>query len=159
MKLMLREVTGKDMDLLFRWANDPVVRQNAFHTEQIPYETHRAWFVKMLADRDIMKYILCSISSKASAEEIQDIGQIRLSIEDGEALIDYSIDSEKRGQGFGTRMILMAEEKLRESRADVIYCKGQVKHENMASAKAFEKCGYDMEEKEQYLEFTKRIRG
>lgn len=156
MKLVLREVTGKDIDLLFRWANDPVTRQNAFHTEQIPYETHRAWFVRMLADRDVMKYILCNASS--NTEEMQDIGQIRLSIEDGEALIDYSIDPDKRGHGFGTKMILMAEEKLRESRADVIYCKGQVKHENIASAKAFEKCGYDREEKEQYLEFTKRIR-
>ena len=55
-------------------------------------------------------------------------------------------------------MILMAEEKLRELRMDVIYCKGQVKHANIASAKAFEKCGYDMDEKEQYLEFMKRIR-
>lgn len=156
MKLMLREVTGKDIDLLFRWANDSVTRQNAFHTEQIPYETHRAWFVKMLADRDVLKYILCGSSSNTG--EMQDIGQIRLSVEDGEALIDYSIDPEKRGQGFGTRMILMAEERLRESRADVIYCKGQVKLENIASARAFEKCGYDMDEKEQYLEFTKRIR-
>ena len=157
MKLVLREVTGKDMDLLFRWANDPVTRQNSFHTEQIPYETHRAWFVKMLADRDIMKYILCSTSS--DEEEMQDIGQIRLSIGEGEARIDYSIDPQKRGQGFGTRMILMAEERLRELKTDVIYCKGQVKFENIASAKAFEKCGYDMEEKEQYLEFTKKIRG
>lgn len=155
MKLTLREVTGKDIDLLFRWANDPVTRQNAFHTEQIPYETHRAWFVKMLADRDVLKYILCS-SSNTGHE--QDIGQIRLALEAGEALIDYSIDREKRGQGFGARMILMAEEKLRESRTDIIFCKGQVKHQNIASAKVFEKCGYDMEEKEQYLEFTKRIR-
>ena len=156
MKLMLREVTGKDIDLLFRWANDPETRKNAFHTEQIPYETHRAWFVKMLADRDVLKYILCGCSSNTG--EMQDIGQIRLSVEEKEALIDYSIDPEKRGQGFGTRMILMAEERLRESRTDVIYCKGQVKNENIASAKAFEKCGYDMDEKEKYLEFTKRIR-
>lgn len=156
MKLMLREVTGKDIDLLFRWANDPETRQNAFHTEQIPYEAHRAWFVKMLADRNVLKYILCGCSSNTG--EMQDIGQIRLSVEEGEALIDYSIDPEKRGQGFGTRMILMAEERLRESRTDVIYCKGQVKNENIASAKAFEKCGYDMDEKEKYLEFTKRIR-
>ena len=155
MRLILREVTGKDIDLLFQWANDPVTRQNAFHTEQIPYETHRAWFVKMLADRDVLKYILCSTNSVG---EVQNIGQIRLSIEDGEALIDYSVDPEKRGQGFGARMILMVEEKLREIRTDVVSCKGQVKLENIASAKVFEKCGYDMDEKEQYLEFTKRIR-
>ena len=76
MRLILREVTGKDIDLLFRWANDPVTRQNAFHTEPIPYETHRAWFVRMLADRDIVKYILCSESPT------QEIGQIRLAIEE-----------------------------------------------------------------------------
>ena len=38
MRLSLREVTAKDMDLLYEWANDPTVRQNAFHTEPIPYE-------------------------------------------------------------------------------------------------------------------------
>lgn len=157
MKLSLREATGKDMDLLFRWANDPVTRQNAFHTEAIPYETHRAWFVKMLADRDVLQYILCEASSKN--ETSCDIGQIRLAIEDGEALISYSIEETRRGHGFGTRMILMAEEKLREMRTDVIYCKGQVKYGNPASIRAFEKCGYDREEKERYLEFTKRIRG
>lgn len=156
MGFLLREVTGKDMDLLFRWANDPVTRQNAFHTEQIPYDAHRAWFVKMLADRDIMKYILCSSSSDTG--EAQDIGQIRLSIENGEALIDYSIAPSMRGKGLGTRMILMAEEKLREARRDVTSCKGQVKHANIASARVFEKCGYDMDEKEPYLEFTKRLR-
>ena len=79
MKLVLREVTGKDIDLLFRWANDPVTRQNAFHTEQISYETHRAWFVRMLADRDVMKYILCSASS--NTEEMQDIGQMSFHIQ------------------------------------------------------------------------------
>lgn len=157
MKLILREVTGKDIDLLFRWANDPVTRQNAFHTEQIPYETHRAWFVRMLADRDIVKYIMCSESPQ------QELGQIRLAIEqedeDEIALISYSIDEAKRGMGYGSKMILMAEEMLREERPDVMYCKGQVKYENIASAKVFEKCGYDREDKEQYIEFTKRIRG
>lgn len=155
MKLELREVNAKDMDLLFEWANDPVTRQNAFHTEAIPYETHRNWFIKTLADRDVLIYILCTdVSGKESP-----IGQIRLAIEGEEALISYSIDAQKRGQGYGTRMILMAEEKLRETRADVNYCKGQVKLDNMASAKVFDKCGYDLEKKEKFLEFTKRIRG
>lgn len=157
MRLVLREVTGKDIDLLFRWANDPVTRQNAFHTEQIPYETHRAWFVRMLADRDIVKYIL------ASESPTQEIGQIRMSIEGDEedkfVLIDYSVDTSMRGKGYGSKMILMAEERLRTERSEVVYCKAQVKHTNVASAKVFEKCGYDREDMEEYIEFTKRIRG
>ena len=125
MRLILREVTGKDIDLLFRWANDPVTRQNAFHTEPIPYETHRAWFVRMLADRDIVKYILCS------ENPTQEIGQIRLAIEEESeittALISYSVDESKRGMGYGSKMVLMAEEKLREERPEIMYCNGQVK--------------------------------
>ena len=61
-RLSLREVTAKDMDLLYEWANDPTVRQNAFHTEPIPYENHKMWFAKNLADREVLMYILCSIN-------------------------------------------------------------------------------------------------
>ena len=157
MKLELRDVIAKDIDILYEWANDPVTRQNAFHTEPIPYETHRAWFVKVLADRDVMMLMLCKDAS--SDKEIREVGQIRLAIENEEALISYSIAPSMRGQGLGSRMILMAEERLRESRMDVTYCKAQVKYENPASIKVFEKCGYDREDQENFVEFTKRIRG
>lgn len=156
MKLELRDVTAKDMDILYEWANDPITRQHAFHTEPIPYETHRAWFVKVLADRNVVMLMLCMQTADKKAKEV---GQIRLAIEDEEALISYSIAPQMRGQGLGSRMILMAEERLRESRFDVITCKAQVKYDNPASLRVFEKCGYDREEQEKYVEFTKRIRG
>ena len=90
MRLSLREVTAKDMELLYKWANDPTVRQNAFHTEPIPYEDHKMWFAKNLADREVLMYILCSISA---GEKEEPLGQIRLSIEEDKALIDYSVDA------------------------------------------------------------------
>lgn len=150
MKLRLRDIETTDMDLLFKWANDPTVRQNAFNTEPIPYENHRAWFARMLADKDIEQYILCD-------GEIP-LGQIRLNVEDDKAVIDYSIDKEWRGKGLGVRMVLMAEEELKNKKTDVIYSMAQVKYENTASARVFEKCGYDAEKYEKYIEFTKRIR-
>ena len=60
MNLSLREVNAKDIDLLYQWANDKTVRQNAFHTEQIPYADHRMWFTRNLADR-IDVYFVSSI--------------------------------------------------------------------------------------------------
>ena len=113
MRLSLREVTAKDMDLLYEWANDPTVRQNAFHTEPIPYEDHKMWFAKNLADRDVLMYILYQTTAQGREEPL---GQIRLSIEEGKAQIDYSVEASRRGQGLGAKMILMAEELLRESR-------------------------------------------
>lgn len=155
MNLFLREAAKEDMDLLYEWANDSVVRQNAFHTEQIPYDTHRAWFVRTLADREVLQYILCDADRRQGREEI---GQIRLSLKQDRAVIDYSIDKMLRQKGLGAKMILMAEEKLREKETDVIYCVGQVKYENTASARVFDKCGYDAEELEDYIEYTKRIK-
>lgn len=151
----LRDVEPKDIDLIYEWANDPTVRANAFNTEPIPYDNHRMWFAKMLANRDILKFILCDETIKERPE----VGQIRLAIEDDKAVISYTIDKRFRGKGLGTRMILMAEEKIRELRLDVLYCVGQVKHNNPASARVFDKCGYDMDVYKDYMEFTKRIRG
>jgi len=147
----LRKVTERDVDILYRWANDATVRQNAFHTEPIPYEAHCAWFADKLADKNVLMYLLC--------RQEEPLGQIRLSIEEGTALIDYSVDVKHRGHGYGTQLVLMAQESLRENRMDVKICKAQVKYENPASARVFEKCGFDRCEMEHYIEFTKRIRG
>jgi len=161
MNVRLREVTANDMDLLYQWANDPVVRMNAFHTEPISYDTHQKWFAKTLADKDVLLYIMCCKEEEQfkSAESAHrtDIGQIRLTIEDGQALIDYSIDASMRGQGLGSKLICMAEELLRSRRTDVIYCKAQVKYENDASMRVFEKCGYTANKQQDYIEYTKQL--
>ncbi len=63
-------------------------------------------------------YILCSISA---GEKEEPLGQIRLSIEETRRRLTYIGQASRRGQGLGAKMILMAEEKLRESRRDVNY--------------------------------------
>ena len=37
-KLILREAKKDDVELLFKWANDPVVRKNSFNESLIAYE-------------------------------------------------------------------------------------------------------------------------
>ena len=36
MEIDLRPAAPEDVDLLFRWTNDPTVRANAFSTDPIP---------------------------------------------------------------------------------------------------------------------------
>ena len=152
MMLALRRVTETDMDLLFRWANDPIVRQNAFTTEPIPYGNHVAWFTKMLINPSVVNYVLYDAERNAA------VGQIRFSVEEGTALIGYSIDENWRGKGLGNRLILMGEEKLLQDLVDVQVFKARVKYGNIASARVFEKCGYEKEELSEYLEYTKTVR-
>ena len=152
MMLALRQVTEADVELLFRWANDRVVRQNAFTVDPIPYENHVIWFAKMLANPSVKNYVLYE-----TVENIA-VGQIRFSVDEGKALIGYSLDENWRGKGLGSKLILMGEEKLLQDLADVQVFKAQVKYENTASARVFEKCGYEKEELSEYLEYTKTIR-
>lgn len=134
MDLKLRNVMPEDIDLLFHWANDPVVRQNSFNTAPIPYEDHIKWFHKMLADENAYQYILCD-SDKA-------VGQIRLNIENGSAWIDYSVAPDMRGMGLGYRMLLLVSDQVHADRLKIHQLIGKVKYSNAASARAFEKCGY-----------------
>lgn len=146
MSLYLRKAKDADRDLLFGWANDSVVRQNAFHTEQIPYENHVKWFQEMMTDQNVYQYILC--------EREMPIGQIRLNIEGEEAFIDYSIAAPNRGKGYGCEMLrLLQAQMIADKISNVIKIIGQVKYENTASARVFEKCGFDKKEMTEYIQY------
>lgn len=161
MTLYLREAVKEDMELLYEWANDLEVRRNAFHTEQIAYDTHKTWFENVLKDSDILQYILIDENRKEMDENIcgtEEIGQIRLSLDKEKALISYSIAKNRRGKGYGSKMVSMVEEKIRETKKGITICVAQVKYENIASAKVFQKCGYTEYRKPQYIEYVKELK-
>lgn len=146
MGLYLRGVQPTDVDLLYKWANDKVVRANSFNTAQIPYENHVKWFEGMIKAQDVHQYILYEDDIPA--------GQIRLNIEGRNAVISFSIADGKRGRGLGSAMLSMLPERIKEDKiTGVTKLVGEVKYENPASAAAFEKCGYTRHEKPECLEF------
>lgn len=152
MYLYLKKASSADVDLLYKWANDSEVRKNAFHTEPIPYENHVKWFAKMMVDASVYQYILYQ-------GEIP-IGQIRLNVEGNEALIDYSISAENRGKGFGSQLLRLVKELVVTDKiSNVIKLTGQVKYENLASARAFEKCGFTKREMTDYIQYEQYLEG
>ena len=64
------------------------------------------------------------------------VGQVRLNIEKGEALIDYSIASEYRGRGLGYVIIELISEKVRCMK-NVNSLVAHVKAANVASKRVF----------------------
>ena len=131
----MRTVKEDDIDLLFAWANDPEVRKNAFHTEPIPYETHQKWFANLMNDEKQVQYIFMVDEKPA--------GQIRLSISEEEAVIDYSIAADMRGRGYGKRMLELIREEAGRSYPFIHTLIGRVKKGNPASGKCFAACGYE----------------
>ena len=132
--LQVRQADFQDAKLLWRWANDPSVRVNAFHPEAISLDKHIAWYKKKLNGRDTRIWIL-------ELNQVP-VAQIRYDCIDSDtAEIGFSVDQSYRGKGLGTQALhltaRMAYEELGVSRL-----KGVVFKSNKASARAFEKAGF-----------------
>ena len=143
--ISLRRAVIQDDKLLFAWANDIDVRKNAFEQHEITWEEHIQWFQRKLSARDCYIYI-ASVNDRP-------VGQIRLDIEDNRALIDYSVDAASRGLGYGSKMLMQV---LVLPGLPIDFFLACVKEGNTASAKVFEKCGFQKSARKQgYVEFTK----
>lgn len=123
--------TIKDAELLYEWVNDKEVRQNSFNSDEISWEGHRKWFEKKLEDKNSKIFIFY--------EEDKPVGQMRLDKINSQWFIDYSIAKEFRGQGYGAKMVNSIKDTVNESPLIA-----EVKSENKASAKTFEKCGFKL---------------
>lgn len=130
----LRQVRKKDVDMIYQWINDPVVRACSFNSELIPYENHIKWFSKVLSSLQTRMYVLIA-DGKSS-------GQVRINIEDEEAEISYAIASEARGKGYGNSIISLLEGEC-SLFPSVKKLVAQVKTTNLLSAKVFIRNGFE----------------
>ncbi len=135
--LAVREASEDDCIWWLELRNDPTVRENSFDTGVIDEEIHRKWFMSKLADPDEKLYVFSKGGSR--------VGQLRLSKNDGNVGISYAVCGEARGTGVGTAMIAEAEELVSRDLAGegVLTMTAEVKARNKASARIFEKCGFE----------------
>ncbi len=140
-----------DAKLLYQWRNDPVVRANSFHSDEIDFASHEKWLKEKLASEMSLIYIVF-IGSEA-------VGQIRLEQQNPyTAVISYSVADTWRGRGYGTKILEQITTKLKADKAEIRELLAYVKFGNPASKRAFEKASFILEVKDEALEFTKRIR-
>lgn len=134
MNLYLRKAVFEDCDLLFNWVNDELVRQYSFNQEKILYKDHRVWFKKMINSDICIIFILCSGSIQ--------LGQVRINIENKDAVISYSIDKNYRGNHLSIEMLSLLEKKIINNEININKLIGYVKIENVNSQKIFRSLKY-----------------
>ena len=129
MKVKLRSVCEGDCDLLYEWANNYEVRQNALNPNEIIWEEHKLWFKRKLNSPNAKIFIL--------ENDKLPVGQIRYDKREGAIWqIDFSIIEQFQGQGLGKKIVELSLDKISGTIEAI------VKKENVASMKVFERLGF-----------------
>ena len=130
-KLKTRFATLEDKELFFRWANDPLVRANAFNSERISKKTHDKWFSYRLNNpKECIIIVLETMQQVA-------IGQARFEKKGRKWYINYSLANYARGKKISFNFLKKAIFKFKEK--NKIKLIAEVKKNNIASCKVFEK--------------------
>lgn len=140
----LKPAETANAKLLFEWANDKNVRQNAFNAEPIIWENHLKWFNKKLKDERSKVFLLY--------KGVKPLGQIRLDLINKYWEIDYSIDKEYRGQGLGKKIIQLISSKY----SFEFPLKAYVKQDNIASLRVFRQAHFEEIREENQSVFIKK---
>lgn len=134
--LSFRKANSNDLQLYFEWANDLIVREQSYDSNEIYLEAHKKWFEDKLKDTLCMMLVFQN-------EKKQTIGQVRIQNSDSNiAVISISISLGHRGYGYGSEMLILSSDFfLTENRKSII--NAFIKIDNVSSKKAFEKAGFE----------------
>ncbi len=132
--LFLRKASKDDCKFIWELSNSKPVREVSFTREPIPWEHHREWFDRTLADRN-------SFFCVAETAEGKPAGQVRFRMNGADATISTSLALEFRGRGYGSILIFEASSALFScTRVKTVHA--YIKNENKGSLKSFQKAGF-----------------
>lgn len=135
-RLRVRPASPDDEELILRWANDPVVRDNSFSPGLIDAAVHHQWFRRRLANR--ASCCVFVVETEAGLP----VGQVRFELSNEVWEVHYALDACMRGRGMGGVFLKAA---LSEFLTQVPSCTeivGRVKSGNLASQKVFKRLGF-----------------
>lgn len=135
-RLSLRDAVLADMDLYFRWVNDPDERRNAINQQIISYEEHCNWFKRKIVSDDCYLWLL--------EQDHVPIGQIRFDIIDGYAVLSYFLDKDFRGKGLGLTILRLGLRKILKLQNN-LRIRAVVRRNNQASCWLFERLNFHKE--------------
>lgn len=133
-QLQIRAAQDNDCHTLWEWANDPVTRESSFSSEPIPWDSHRQWFERQMTSADARVYL---VEDKAGA-----IGSVRFRTAGPRATLSISVAPERRGRGFGSKVMLLGVEELFHS-TSIAAIDAYVKPENERSLDLFRSAGFE----------------
>jgi methionyl-tRNA formyltransferase len=140
-RISLRDVEAYDINDLFDWRNHSDVRKNSFNSDLISWDEHEKWFKAKIKDSHTSIYIACSGKDKVGSIRFEDKGDVIKG--------SIMLNPDFLGKGLGSEVIRLGTERFIKEKNPEKPVYAEIKIDNIASIKAFQKAGY----KEQYLTF------
>lgn len=138
-EISVREAIISDLDLVFLWANDALVRSQSFNSEPIDYKDHVTWFRKKIASKTDLLLIVTVNDLPAGLVRIENIVQ--------KAVIGIVVDAKFRGKGLAYLFLTEAVGRYFTVFRNPIFA--YIKKTNIASIQAFKKAGFELLEEDQ----------
>ena len=140
---MIRRGNLEDFDILFKWINDEDVIKFSRYRKKMTLEEFNSWF----DDRIDKLFIL--------EEDLFPIGQICYDAVGDEGIINYCVDKEERGKGYGKKLVKYLVDFTKENIDEINRLSAFVYKNNIQSIKIFKSLGFKIEEeKEDYVKYT-----
>ncbi len=142
MIIRLTKSNELDCNLIFSLSNDPLVWANSFNQNKIEYELHCKWFEKTVEDKNTLFFLVFTDES-----EKEFVGQIRFKREcenSNECVISLSITEQFRGKHIVKEFLELGINELQKGWKNIDTIIAEVKDENIASNKLFEKEGFKL---------------
>ncbi len=131
-KISIREARISDLDLVFYWANDALVRAQSFNAEAVNYESHIDWFQKKITSQTDLILIATVDGLPAGLVRIDDVNQ--------KNVVGILVDAKFRGRGLASLFLDEAITYYFQKFANPVFA--YIKKTNTASVKTFEKAGF-----------------
>lgn len=134
--LTLREANHADCELLWKWVNEPAVRQASFIGGEIPLDQHRSWFLDKLNSASCAIYI-------AVDEDGRPVGVIRFETDpDRNARVSITVEAGHRGGGYASEIIRLGCQTVHR-RQPIERFVADIKTDNVPSQRAFRRAGFE----------------
>lgn len=136
--VQLRRAGGGDVELVHRINDEPGVRAASFDTGPIPWDVHREWFARRLADP--AHHLFLGTDHRGEL-----LGLVRFAVDARVAEIGVALDVTRRGQGWGPALVDAGVRRLADELGSdgLVRVEAQVKATNAASLRAFIDADFD----------------
>ncbi|MEN8787464.1 MAG: GNAT family N-acetyltransferase [Flavobacteriales bacterium] len=139
----IRKCQKNDMELVFNWSSEKLVRSQSFNSTEISKEVHEKWFAtKLRSDNSLML---------VNEFKNEPAGLVRFDIEEINSVVGILMDKKFRSKGLSFLMLEKSSKAYFETFSKPILA--FIKESNIASIKTFEKAGFKFLKKDVVNEF------